>query len=309
MPVVALGDFAKSFGTHAGDISKECKELIAGKDFNYEIITGVNRDNVILEILKKIQADNQIIGARSRQEVWNDGWTENLKNFIKSKYDLNALVPKFIRQNQLVRFNQNYIKPSNPNFELDYFSVFRSWLFNKYFKQVNNVYEFGCGTGFNLVALAKIFPDKSLYGLDFVRASCELVNKISEAYQLKLKGCIFDMIDPDKNFKISAHSAIFTIGSIEQLAGKFENFLLYLLKQSPELCVHVEPTVELYDKNNLIDYLAIKFQQKRGYTQNFLPRLKELEKKGKIEILKIKRLFFGSLYMEGYNLMIWRPIK
>ena len=96
---------------------------------------------------------------------------------------------------------------------------------------------------------------------------------------------------------------------IEQLASNFEAFLQFLLKHSPALCVHVEPTIELYDENNLVDYLAMKFHRKRGYTENYLTRLRELEAKNKIGILKVKRPFFGSLYMEGYSYMVWRPKK
>jgi cyclopropane fatty-acyl-phospholipid synthase-like methyltransferase len=309
MPVVIVSDFARSFGTEDEDISPECRKLIAEKDFSYVVLVGKERDNLLLQILKRIETDKQIIGAKKRQDIWHDGWAENLEDFIKSGYDLKALVPKFIRSAQVIRYNQDYIKSANQNFELDYLTVFRTWLFQKYFQEVESVYEFGCGTGFNMVALAEIYPQKALYGLDFVKSSCDLVNRIAEAYKLNLKGRVFDMINPDENFKIANNSAVFTIGAIEQLASKFEAFLQYLLKQSPKLCVHVEPTIELYDESNLVDYLAIRFQGKRGYTHNFLPRLKELEKEKKIEILKIKRLYFGSLYMEGYNLMIWRPVK
>jgi hypothetical protein len=31
-----------------------------------------------------------------------------------------------------------------------------------------------------------------------------------------------------------------------------------------------------------------------------------MENDGEIEILNIKRLFFGSLIMEGFNLIIWK---
>jgi len=117
------------------------------------------------------------------------------------------------------------------------------------------------------------------------------------------------MLKPDENFKIKENSVVFTIGAIEQLASKVELFLQFLLNSSPGLCLHVEPTIELYDQNNLIDYLAVRFHRKRGYTENFLTRLKELEAKGKIEILKVKRLFFGSLYMEGYSCIIWKIKK
>jgi hypothetical protein len=114
------------------------------------------------------------------------------------------------------------------------------------------------------------------------------------------------MLTPDENFKIANNSAIFTIGTIEQLAGNFEAFLQFVLKHSPKLCIHVEPTLELYDENHLVDYLAMKFHRKRGYTENYLTRLRELESDNIVEILKVQRPFFGSMYMEGYSCIIWR---
>jgi len=309
MPKVTFQDFIESFGAEENSMPQECIDLIARKDFSYEVIKGNKKDEIILEILKKLESDRQTIGAEERRDVWNNGWNENLQDFINSGYDLRKLVPKFIRPNKIVRYKQNYVCPVNPDFELDYYTVFRTWLFAAYFKDFTNIYEFGCGTGFNLVALAQIYPDKNLYGTDFVKSSADLVNEIAKAHTLKLQGAIFDMINPDQSFRLKENSLIFTIGAIEQLASKFESFLQYLLHNGPELCVHVEPTVELYEESNLVDYLAIKFHKKRGYTQGFLPRLQELEKGGKIEIVKVKRLFFGSLFMEGYNLIIWRPLK
>ncbi len=306
---LSIEDFARSFGVSIEDIPPDCRELIDRTDFSYKILTGIERDRIILNVLKKIDSDDQIIALPERRLAWHKGWEENLRDFIKSGYDLKKLTPKFIRPNQVIRFNQDYILPTNPNFELDYLSVFRLWLFRKYLKDINNIYEFGCGTGFNLVILAQLYPDKQLYGLDFVNSSIELVNKIGEVYGWNMRGYPFDMISPDGNFQIKENSAVFTFGAVEQLAGKFEVFLQFLLKRTPAMCIHIEPTIELYDQENLIDFLAIKFHKKRGYTLNWLTRLKELEAEGKIEILKIKRSFFGSLYMEGYSLIIWRCIS
>lgn len=306
---VTLGDFACSFGTTVEDIPRDCREFIAKTDFSYKVLTVKERDTVILNVLRKIESDQQIIGAPERQTAWEKGWGENLQDFIKSGYDLNKLVPRFIRPNQAARLDQNYIMPSNPNFELDYFSVFRLWLFKKYLKDFESIYEFGCGTGFNLVVLARLYPEKKLHGLDFVPSSVNLVNKLGEVYHWNITGHPFDMLRPDASFKVDDNSAIFTIGALEQLASNFEPFLQFVLKRSPGLCLHVEPTIELYDENNLVDYLAIKFHRKRGYTENYLTRLRELEAQNKIEILKVKRLFFGSLYMEGYSYIVWRPKK
>jgi len=302
-----IKDFACSFGIDVDDISNSCKELISETDFKYTVIEREERDKLLLNVIKKIESDKQKIGTSEREKVWEQGWSENLKEFVKSNGDLKKLVPKFIRSNQAIRLNQKYVMPSNPNFELDYFSVFRLWVFNEYLKDFDNIYEFGCGTGFNLVVLSQLYPKKNLYGLDFVPSSVNLVNKISEMYGWNISGHLFDMISPDEKFEIKNNSAVFTFGSVEQLASKFDAFLQYLLKSKPKLCIHMEPTIELYDENNFIDYLAIKFHKKRGYTENFLTRLKELEKQNKIEILKVKRLFFGSLYMEGFSYIIWRP--
>lgn len=306
---ITLEDFARSFGTTADDIGEKCSDIINRTDFTYSIIEGAERDTLILNILKQIESDQQVIGAPERQQVWNKGWEENLNEFISSNYDLNKLVPKFIRYGQPLRFNRQYIQPSTPAFELNYFVVFRQWLFKTFFTSVSHIYEFGCGTGFNLVSIAQLYPDKRLYGLDFVPSSVDLINKIANHYKYNLSGHLFDMISPDLSFTLEKGSAVLTIGAIEQLASKFEAFLEYLIDQPVSLCVHVEPTIELYDENNLVDYLAIKFQGKRGYTRNFLPYLKSLEENKKVEILKVKRLFFGSFFMEGYNCIVWRVIK
>lgn len=302
-----MEDFARSFGTTVEDIPNDCRELIGKTDFRYKVLTGEERDQVLLDVLKKMESDQQVVGAEERQATWEKGWQENLQDFINSGYELNKLVPKFIRPNQAIRLDRNYIMPSNPNFELDYFSVFKLWLFRKYLKEFESIYEFGCGTGFNLIVLAQLYPEKELHGLDFVPSSRDLVSKIGEVYGWKMTGHLFNMLYPDEDFEMGNNSAIFTIDVIEQLAGRFEAFLQFLLKCSPELCIHVEPIIELYDENNLMDYLAMKFHRKRGYTENYLTRLRELKAQKKIEILKVKRLFFGSLYHEAYSYTIWKP--
>jgi SAM-dependent methyltransferase len=304
---VELEDFACSFGTTIDDISRCCSDLIAECDFKYTVLDRPRRDSVILDVLRKIETDQQVIGAPKRKETWERGWAENLKDFVEAGCDLDALIPKFIRPGRPIRLNRDYIVPNDPMFELNYYRVFRRWLFMKYLGDFDFIYEFGCGTGFNLVELAKLYPEKKLYGLDFVPSSVDLVNKFADVYKWNITGHLFDMIRPDHDFKIANNGAVFTVGAVEQLAGKFEPFLEFLLKQTPRLCIHVEPTVELYDQSNLVDYLATKFHRKRGYTEGYLPRLKQLERDGKIEILKVRRPFFGGLYMEGYSLIIWKP--
>lgn len=309
MPEVTMEDFARSFAADPREFSDSCLKAMADADFSYTRLDQKSRDEVILCVLKKIASDSQVIGAEERTSVWENGWAENLRAFTESNFSLDALVPKFIRENQPVRYDGDYILPANPRFEFDYMTVFRIWLFQKYLYQAPAIYEFGCGSGLNLVLLASLFPGRELHGLDFVQSSVELIDTIGKARNWPLSGHRFDMIHPDPNFSIAPGSAVFTFGALEQLASKTEAFIDYLLVQKPSICIHVEPTVELYDENVLFDHLAIQFHRKRGYTERLLPRIQSLEAEGKVKLLAVKRLNFGSLFLEGYTYFVWQPAE
>ena len=71
--------------------------------------------------------------------------------------------------------NNRLIKPLSKNFELKIFHYLQYYYFNKYLKGIEYIYEFGCGTGHNLIAFAKIYPSKRFIGSDFVQSSIDLV--------------------------------------------------------------------------------------------------------------------------------------
>lgn len=307
MKKLTAGDFAASFGIAPADLPRPCVELIEACDFRYRVLQGKEREDLVLQVASRIDADRQRIGAEGRQEVWERGWREALDEYVASGFSEEKLVPKFVRPNQALRLNGEYVSSPNPRFELDYIRVLREWMFRAYFSSAPEVHEFGCGTGFNLLTLASIFPGKRLYGSDFVPASVELVNRIGERRHKGLSARLFDMTMPDPGYRPARGAGAFTFGSLEQLAGRFEAFLQFLLEKELAVCVHVEPTAELYDEASPFDDLALRFHLKRGYTTGLLPRLQELERTGRLKLLKVKRLGFGSLMMEGYTLMAWRP--
>lgn len=290
------------------EISSALRDAFAKINFKYNVPEGAERDALILQVLKKIASDTQVIGAPERTDVWEKGWGENLQEFIASGHDAAKLTPKFLRPNMPIRFNQQYIIPEDSTFELDLYVLLRRALFEKYLGPFATVYEFGCGTSFNLKALAELYPEKELHALDFVPSAAKLADEVGKAFQLNIQGHVFNMRKPDMNLKLKPGSAIFHIGTTEQLASDIGPFFEYLLAQKPALCMALEPTVELYDENNLVDYLAATFHRKRGYTEGYLPRLKQLEAEKKIEILKVHRTYFGSFFLEGYSLMVWRPV-
>lgn len=301
-------EFAACFGVSPANLPAQCLERINQADFSFRRVQGRERDRVILDVLKRLHADVQKIGAPERRDTWERGWREALNEYVDSSHSPSKLVPKFIRPNQPVRLNQDYVIPSDQNMELSFVEVLREWMFREFFAEASEVHEFGCGTGFNLVTLAGIYPDKQLYGSDFVPASVELVNRIAQHKRLNLSARLFDMITPPEDYGLNPGAAVYTFGALEQLASKYERFLAFLLARKPAICLHVEPTVELYDDNNIVDYLAIRFHRQRGYTEGFLPRLRTLAAQKKVELLTARRMNFGSMMMEGYNLIVWRPI-
>jgi hypothetical protein len=302
-------DFAKLFGTAASEIPSECLRLINENDFRYRDLEGTERDKAILSVLKRIASKELTVagdgGAKGR---WEKGWGENLSALESGGGNLRSLNPRYIRPNPTLRLNQNYVTSSDPEFELNWYGIFSRWLFLKYLSKVDVIYEFGCGSGINIAALATLFPKKKIVGLDWAVSSKQIIEKLAEKYGWNVEGRVFDFFHPAKTLRLPQNSAVLTVGALEQTGTRYEPFLKYLIDSSPAICVNIEPICEWYDPENLIDHLAIMFHKRRGYWENFPRFLHELESKNKVEILKTKRSFFGSEFIEGYSQTIWRPL-
>jgi transketolase len=304
---LTVADFASLLGTSLDDISDDCKELIQNTNFRYKVLTDDESDQVFLRVFKMINSESLSVVGPSRKSVWERGWSESLQNFEESNYDLNMLIPKFVKRKEVIRLNGNYIIPKDNDFETNFVTVLRMYLFQKYFYNAKTVYEFGCGAGLNLVALSRLYPEKKLYGLGWSAISCKIISKIAEKHNIKMSGISFDMFSPDYKLHLDLNSAVFTIGALEQLGKNYEPFLQFLLGKKPDICINIETMHELYNQNNLFDYVGVQYLEKRGYLQGYLSRLRALEREGIIKILKVQRTF-GSLYHDGYSFVVWRPI-
>jgi SAM-dependent methyltransferase len=260
----------------------------------------------LLGVLKVLDEGTLSISGKERHTDWENGWSENLKGFVESNYDLDALVPRYVRKIKVKRLFSTYIMPADDDFEVNFYTVYRHYLFNTYFSRYDPIYEFGCGTGYNLSILARLFPDKRLFGLDWAESSTKLVNAIASAYRFTMEGRLFDFFHPDYSLHVPEKSAFLTLNAMEQLGTEYDNFLEFILSKRPRLCVNSEPFIELYDENNLLDYLAAKYHRKRNYLNGYLDALRKLEEKGRIEILKEQRVYMGSIYHEGYSYVVWK---
>jgi hypothetical protein len=303
---ITLNDFAAIFGVSIDEIPDRCKEVLKNSDFRYRIVTGAEREDIFLRVLKTIHSDSLKVSGPHRKQDWEKGWSENLENYRASNSDLTQLIPKFVKKKEVIRFRGNYIMPEDPNFETNFVTFMRYFLFSKYFPGISSIYEFGCGTGLNLVAAAELFPDKELYGLDWSQASCDIVYELAKTQHLNLKSVLFDMFSPDDNIKLNSTSAVFTIGAMEQLGTNFKSFVDFILSRRPAVIINIETHYELHDNNSLFDYVATLFLEKRNYLRGYIEYLRQLEQNGKIDILETRKTI-GPLYHEGYAYTVWKP--
>ena len=306
----ALNDdgLAELFGTTAVRLRAAAGELIDDVDWRFEPICGEQRDAILLGALTRIHSSNLKHAGRHRAADWDEGWRENLTEFVNSGYDKRRLVPKYVKENTPIRLNQSYVRPIQPDFVYRYTRVFRAWLFREFLAPYDTVYEIGCGTGDNLLHLAEMFPDKQLYGLDWAPSSQELLRVTAQHFGIRLEAGAFDFFAPDPTLRLAPGSAVLTFGALEQIGPMHAPYLDFVLAQRPALCVDVVGIGELYDDTQLLDYLALLYHRRRQYLDGYLTRLKDLESAGKIALVAVHHQRFGNPYDDPYSYIVWRPL-
>lgn len=239
--------------------------------------------------------------ARTTDATRRDIWDRNCWAPVRARFELSHdpadLVPAFLRAAALpARLCGRYVAPADPTFIYHVQRLVLLQVAERHFASASAVWEFGCGSGFNLVAINALLPHAKLVGLDWSEEA--------------LRACPFEGVRIDM---LAPHPlrldgvAVLTAGALEQLGERFGPFLDCLLAAQPAICVHIEPLLELYDREDSFDAVAIRYHQARGYLSGFLPALEALERDGRAEIIETHRTRFGSLHNEGFSWTVWRP--
>jgi SAM-dependent methyltransferase len=300
-------ELATLFGTVEEEIKTYCGSVIHETDLRYRFLEQNERDQLILKVIKIIYSGELAKSGKDRQPDWEHGWRENLNEFLTSGYNLDRLVPKYFKKNVPARLNLEYIMPISPNFVFSYTHIYRTWLFLKYFQEVSNVYEFGCGPAYHLAYLAQLYPDKRLFGLDWAISSQEIIQHLAAHFKWKIEGRRFDFFQPDPDLFFERNSGILTFGALEQVGENHGPFLNLLLKNRPSICVNVECLHELYGPENLLSYLALQYHNKRNYLFGYLTKLRRLEEEKQIEIIKVHYHKFGNVPDDALSYVVWKP--
>lgn len=308
---ITLQDFLQlfEFNLIKTDLNK-IENLVNSFNFNYELLKDHDRDKIIIEVLDRIASNHSKSGEKRKPE-WNDGWAENLAEFVSTNYETNSLIPKYYRPSNIKRWKGNYIKTESVSFEYDFFQVIRSIIFYSLFENVEEVFEFGCGSPHNLVALSQINPRLKLNGCDWSQSAVTIVDLLKEKKGINAEGHLFDFFNPKLSSNVSKNSVFLTIGGLEQVGPDSLQFIDLIFEKMPTRIIHLEPISELYEvsETNLFDYLGRKYHQSRNYLSGYLTSIQELEKQGRAVIENVRRIPFGGQFHEGWSLIIWKPVN
>ena len=302
--LIGYRDIEKLFDDKLSDY---VKNKITSYRLAYSLPSEKEKEQVLIRIVNTLLDPFLVYSGSHRLKQWEKGWGQNLSEWEKSQRAA-AISPHYFGKHKINRYKQNFVKAASPNYEKNMLYVILDYVFDKYLRKVENIYEFGCGTGHNLLKAYEVNPNANFCGLDWAKSSQKIIKHISESGLIKnIEGYNFDFFKPNKNIKIAGNSAIYTVAALEQIGTDYKKFVSYLLKNKPSICLHVEPIAELLDENRLIDNLSIKYFKKRKYLEGYLDYLRKLEKEGKIKICETKRTYIGSMFIEGYSIIAWKP--
>jgi len=276
--------------------------------FEYEDFSAAEFEKLLIKIVDVLLDPEVPQSGAHRLPQWENGWAENLHALSESPSNVEQIVPRYFSKYGAVRWQGKLIKPKSEKFEFYTLAIILDWLFDQYCRNASDIYEFGCGTGHNLLRIRQVNSHAKLWGLDWASSSQRILGQLNETgVDKNIFGHRFDYFHPDQNFTVTTGGIVYTVASLEQVGNGWKPFLNYLLHQRPALCIHVEPIAELLDQDILLDNLSCKYFRKRNYLDGFLTHLRELETAGQVKIHKAQRTGIGSLFIEGYSVVVWSP--
>lgn len=261
----------------------------------YRYLDRKETENAIIHILETLLDDSIPYSGKHRRNQWEKGWAENLES--------GNGVPKYFGKHKVQRLNGRLITSDDPNFERDQLYTIVDAVAKKYMAGMDAIMEFGCGTGHNLWRMEKANPSAVKVGFDWAKSAVEMVR--AQGFQ----AARFDFFNPRKGtVTMLPDTGVYTVAALEQTGTDFKRFVSFLLKSKPAVVVNIEPIPEMLDSTKLLDYLSIRYMHKRKYLRGYADYIEELERKGKVKILEKRRSGIGSLFIDGYSILVWKPI-
>jgi len=239
---------------------------------------------------------------------WQDDWFSVLQNLRTNDDNVKSIIrPKWFRESAFVNI-QNCLSLTETSYvDWEYQLITRQMLFYTHLRDIENICEFGSGSGTNFYLINEILQNKNFILSDISVTSLKIIEELKR--KLNRNNLIYSNIDieQDIDLQLPDNTAVITTSVLEQIGDNYKNFINFILKEKPQIVINVEPIVELLDSKNGFDNVMNLYCEKRKYLAGYLTELEKLEKQKKIKIIMKKRTMVSGTFIEN-SVLIWKVL-
>jgi hypothetical protein len=296
----------QAFSSIFKPLSSYVADRIAGYKFEHRELTEEEHEQALLTLVKGVYETALPVSGPARHPIWEKGWAENLDAFDANRGGLELARPHYFDKHPVVRWRGRLYQAESTDYEYNMLCVLQDYLFDKYFRDAGAAFEFGCGTGHNLFRVRHVNETALLHGFDWADSAVKFIHLLAQHGKLRVTASKFDFFNPDWSLNLGPGSHVYTVAALEQTGHNYHAWVNYILRQKPKIVAHIEPIAEVLDhRTNLLDYLCAQYFRKRNYLDGYLDYLRLLESHGKIKIHEVTRTGVGSMFIEGYTILVW----
>ena len=239
---------------------------------------------------------------------WQDDWFSVLQNLQTNDDNVKSIIrPKWFRKSAFVNIQNCLSLTETPYVDWEYQLITRQMLFYTHLKDIENICEFGSGSGTNFYLINKILQNKNFILSDISVTSLKIIQELKR--KLNRNNLTYSNIDieQDIDLRLPDNTAVITTSVLEQIGDNYKNFIKFILKEKPQIVINVEPIVELLDSKSRFDNVMKLYCEKRKYLTGYLTELEKLEKQKKIKIIMKKRTMVSGTFIEN-SVLIWKVL-
>ena len=239
---------------------------------------------------------------------WQDDWFSVLQNLQTNDDNVKSIIrPKWFRKSAFVNIQNCLSLTETPYVDWEYQLITRQMLFYTHLKDIDNICEFGSGSGTNFYLINKILQNKNFILSDISVTSLKIIQELKR--KLNRNNLTYSNIDieQDIDLRLPDNTAVITTSVLEQIGDNYKNFINFILKEKPQIVINVEPIVELLDSKSGFDNVMNLYCEKRKYLTGYLTELEKLEKQKKIKIIMKKRTMVSGTFIEN-SVLIWKVL-
>lgn len=172
--------------------------------------------------------------------------------------------------------------------------------------------ELGAGYGSQILKLAAL-PELKHAGFtagEYTKAGVGCIELLAARQSLDVKAVGCDLNSLDLNTHPIPSGAVFlTCWTMAYVKGFPRSAMEEILHKQPSVVIHIEPIIEHWSSNSLLQLIWKKYIQINDYNQTLMTELKSYEADGLIKILEERPSIFGLNPLAPVSIVKWVPCE